>query len=153
MEKEIIFQLIKKYRWSEEQIYLAMRANFRCEYCDKDLFENIENYKYGINGSYQMPLQFDLSTDLTMYSRRGYQSSSMNTNDFVWNARLSKSILSNNIILSLEGFDLLHRLSNVTRTINGQGRVERFTNVIPSYLMFHCTYRLNIQPKKRPGDE
>ena len=45
MEKEIIFQLIKKYRWSEEQIYLAMRANFRCEYCDKDLFENIENYK------------------------------------------------------------------------------------------------------------
>lgn len=114
---------------------------------------NVENYKYGINGSYQMPLQFDLSTDLIMYSRRGYQSSSMNTNDFVWNARLSKSILSNNIILSLEGFDLLHRLSNVTRTINGQGRIERFTNVIPSYLMFHCTYRLNIQPKKRPGDE
>jgi hypothetical protein len=77
----------------------------------------------------------------------------MNTNDLVWNARLSKSLLKNHVQLAIEGFDLLHNLSNVTRSLNVQGRVETYTNVIPSYVMFHCIYRIDIKPKKRPGDE
>lgn len=114
---------------------------------------NVENFKYGLTCKYKLPLNFNVATDLMMYSRRGYEDNNMNTNDLVWNARLSKSLLKNHVQLAIEGFDLLHNLSNVTRSLNVQGRVETYTNVIPSYVMFHCIYRIDIKPKKRPGDE
>ena len=40
------------------------------------------------------------------------------------------------------------QLSNVTRTINAQGRTETFTNVLPRYVLFHAVWRLNKEPKK-----
>ena len=90
-----------------------------------------------------------LGTDLTEYSRRGYEDHSMNTNELVWNARLAKRVLHGNLTFMLDGFDILGNLSNVRRTINAQGRTESYYNVIPSYVMLHAIYRLNIQPKKK----
>ena len=49
----------------------------------------------------------------------------------------------------MDGFDVFGQISNVTRTLNAQARVETYTNVIPSYFLCHLTYRLNISPKKR----
>ena len=114
---------------------------------------NAENFKYGLTCNYNMPWSIDFATDIMMYSRRGYEDNAMNTDDLVWNARISKGIMKDNIIFSLEGFDILRNLSSVSRSLNAQGRVETFSNVIPSYYMLHLTYRLNIKPKKRPGDE
>ena len=37
---------------------------------------------------------------------------------------------------------------NVRHTINAQGRTETFYNVIPSYALFHVTWRLNKKAKK-----
>ena len=84
-----------------------------------------------------------------MYSRRGYESREMNTDELVWNARLSKQVWKKRLTLALEGFDILHNLSAVTHTLNGQGRTETYRNVIPSYGMLHVIYRLNVQPKKK----
>ena len=114
---------------------------------------NVENLKYGLTYNWNLPQDIDFSTDLMMYSRYGYEDKGMNTNDFVWNARLSKGFMKSTLILTLEGFDILHNLSNITRSLNAQGRVESFSNVIPSYAKLHLTYRLDIKPKKRPGDE
>lgn len=110
---------------------------------------NVFTFHYGINTRLELPLGFQLSTDLTMYSRRGYSESSMNTNELVWNARLAKKLMHGNMTLMFDGFDLLGNLSNVRRTINAQGRTETFYNVIPSYGLFHVIYRLNKQPKKK----
>ena len=49
----------------------------------------------------------------------------------------------------MDGFDLLHSLSNVTYNVNAQGRVESWTNVLPSYGLLHVQYRFAVQPKKR----
>lgn len=114
---------------------------------------NVENFKYGLNYNCNLPHNFDISTDLMMYSRRGYDDKGMNSDDFVWNARISKGIMGSSLVISAEGFDILHNLSAVTRSLNAQGRVETYSNVIPRYFMFHLTYRLNLKPKKRPGDE
>jgi len=73
----------------------------------------------------------------------------MNTNELVWNARLAKRVLHSKLTFMLDGFDILGNLSNVRRTINAQGRTESYYNVIPSYVMLHAIYRLNIQPKKK----
>ena len=94
-----------------------------------------------------------MHTDLNLYSRRGYESAGMNTNDLVWNARVSKTFLDGNLSLILDGFDILNQLSGTSYLINGQGQTETYRNVLPRYIMGHIVYRLNIKPKKRPGDE
>ena len=110
---------------------------------------NVFTYHYGANVQLELPLGLQLSTDLTMYARRGYSEPSMNTNELVWNARLAKRLMHGNLTLLFDGFDLLGNLSNVRRTINAQGRTETFYNVIPSYGLFHAIYRLNKQPKNK----
>ena len=110
---------------------------------------NAANFNYGLTGQFELPFDFQIFTDLTMYSRRGYEAHEMNTDELVWNARLSKQVWKKRLTLALEGFDILHNLSAVTHTLNGQGRTETYRNVIPSYGMLHVIYRLNVQPKKK----
>ncbi len=106
------------------------------------------DFNYGLTGLLKLPYGIELSTDLTMYSRRGYATNSANTNDLVWNARLSKTFLKAGITLAVDGFDILNQLSNVTQTINSQGRTETYYNALPRYIMAHMIYRFNKKPKK-----
>ena len=64
-----------------------------------------------------------------------------------------KTFLDGNLSLILDGFDILNQLSGTSYLINGQGQTETYRNVLPRYIMGHIVYRLNIKPKKRPGDE
>lgn len=107
------------------------------------------DYNYGFSARIPLPWQIGLSTDFTVFSRRGYDGPGLNTDNFVWNARVERSILNGNLTFIIDGFDLLHDLSSVTRTVNAQGRIESYSNVIPSYFMARVVYRLNVQPKKR----
>jgi hypothetical protein len=101
----------------------------------------------------KLPWKLDLSTDLTLYSRTGYADEALNTNDLVWNARLSRPFLKGRLLVVFDGFDLLGQLSNVTRTLNAQGRTETWTNVMPRYALLHVVYRLSKQPKMAKGKE
>ena len=118
---------------------------------DRTDFEtiNVLDFDYGLTAQVELPWSLQLATDLTMYSRRGYADHTMNTNEFVWNARLSKRFLHGNLVCMLDGFDLLGNLSNIRRTINAQGRTETWNNVTPRYALLHIVYRLNKQPKKK----
>ena len=107
------------------------------------------DFNYGVNALVDLPWQMQLSTDLGIYSRRGYENSAINTNELVWNARLSKKCMNGNLTFMLDGFDILGNLSNVRRYVNGQGLTESYYNVVPSYALFHVVYRLNKQPKKK----
>lgn len=104
---------------------------------------------YGVSAIVPLPWKFQLSTDLTLYSRRGYSISSMNTDETVWNATLSRSFLKGNLTCSLDGFDILGQLSNIRQTVNAQGRTETWYNSLPRYCMLRAMYRLNVQPKNR----
>ena len=117
---------------------------------DRTGFEtiNVLDFDYGLTAQVELPWSLQLATDLTMYSRRGYADHAMNTNELVWNARLSMRFLHGNLIFMLDGFDLLGNLSNIRRTINAQGRTETWSNVTPRYALLHVVYRLNKQPKK-----
>lgn len=120
----------------------------------RENFENISacNFRYGMTAQLELPLDIQLSNDITMYSRRGYNSRDMNTNDLVWNARLSKRLWKNRLTLIVDGFDILQQLSGTSFSINGQGQKETYQNVIPRYVMAHLIYRLNVKPKKKPGE-
>ena len=97
----------------------------------------------------KLPWKLDLSTDLSLYTRTGYADEALNTNDLVWNARLTRPFLKGRLLMIFDGFDILGQLSNVTRTLNAQGRTETYTNVMPRYALLHIVYRLNKQPKNK----
>ena len=113
-------------------------------------FETVDavDYNFALTGRIELPGGVGFDTDLTLYSRRGYEDRTLNTDDLVWNARLSKSILGGSLTFIVDGFDILGQLSGVTRSLNAQGRTETFRNVLPSYFMAHVVYHLNIEPKK-----
>ncbi len=114
-------------------------------------FSNIHawEFKYGANTRLHLPALFQLSTDITMYCRRGYNDHAMNTSDLVWNARITRPLWHNRLVASLDAFDILGQLSNISYSINAQGRTETWVNSIPQYLMFSIMYKLSLDPKKK----
>ena len=79
-----------------------------------------------------LPLAPDMTT---LYARRGYYESMMNTTDWVWNAHLSRSLMKGALVVKLTGFDLLHQLTNTRYEMNAQGRTEVWYNSLPRYMM------------------
>lgn len=103
---------------------------------------------YGISGVATLPAGFGISSNLTVYTRRGFTDSRLNTSDVVWNARLTKSIMGGSMIFAVDAYDMLRQLSNITYTVNAQARTEVVTNVVPAYVLFHVQYRFNRNPKR-----
>lgn len=105
------------------------------------------DFNYGLNATTELPWQIQISTDVTMFSRRGYDNPGSNTNDLLWNARIAKRMMHGQMTFAIDGFDILGQLSNISQTMNSQGRFETYRNVLPRYIMAHFIYRLNLKPK------
>lgn len=74
-----------------------------------------------------------------------YRDASLNTNELLWNAQLSQSLLKGNALtVSLQFYDILHRQSNLSRVISAVSRTDTEYNSINSYIMLRATYRLNL---------
>ena len=108
---------------------------------------NLDTWTFSYGGSLQMtaPWGTQLSTSMNMNSRRGYNDASMNTNELIWNAQVSQSFLRGNALtLSLQFYDILHRQSTFSRTVDAMRRSDTEYNAITNYAMLHVIYRLNI---------
>ncbi len=105
------------------------------------------DFNYGLRGIVKLIANFQLSTDFTIYSRRGYTDRQLNTNNFVWNARLSYVIPKTGLTFMADGFDILHDLSNISYKINAQARTESYYTVLPNYFLFHVQWTFNRKPK------
>jgi hypothetical protein len=110
---------------------------------------NAWDISYGLELQNSLTKHIEIQTDMTMYHRCGYNDKTMNDHNFVWNSSLSYSLLKNNaLIIKLQAHDLLHQLSNVRTVMDAMGRTETWYNTIPSYVMLHLIYRLNVLPKE-----
>ena len=103
------------------------------------------SFSYGTEFNFNFDNGFSISTDLSESSRRGYASASMNTNEFLWNAQVSKSFLKGNALtISLQWNDILKNRSNISRAIDAYQSSDSRYNAIYSYGMLHVIYKLNI---------
>ncbi len=101
-------------------------------------------FSYGVNVNLYAPWGTSLSTSLSENSRRGFNDSSMNTNELLWNAQISHGFLKGNALtVSLQFYDILHQQSNFSRVINAMQRSDTEYNNISSYAMLHLIYRFN----------
>lgn len=105
---------------------------------------------YGIGFKARLPWEIDLDTDLMAYCRRGYDDPTMNRTDWVWNLQVMKTLgRSKEWTIKAIGFDLLHQLPTVKRTLTAQGTTETSYNSQPAYALLTITYRLDIKPKRK----
>ena len=108
---------------------------------------NLDTWTFSYGGSIMLtaPWGTQLSTNMNMNSRRGYNDASMNTNELIWNAQLSQSFLRGNALtVSLQLYDILHEQSTFSRAISAMSRTDTEYNAITNYAMLHVIYRLNL---------
>ncbi len=135
----------------------SQNLSLRCDYTNRRTNStqrgynafNAHHLNYGISGVFRLPAGFGASTDFTCYWRSGYGVEQLDKTDLIWNLRLTYAPPRlKSWVFMLDGFDLLHNLTNVDYTVNETGRMVSYTNSLPRYVLFSVQYRLNIQPKK-----
>lgn len=108
---------------------------------------NLETWQfsYGPSMTLTAPWGTSLNSSLSINSRRGYNDSSMNTDEFVWNAQLSQGFLKGKpLTIMLQFYDILRQQSTFSRAISATSRTDTEYNAINSYAMLHVVYRLNL---------
>lgn len=108
---------------------------------------NLDTWTFSYGGSLQLtaPWGTQVSTNMNMNCRRGYNDASMNTNELIWNAQLSHSLLRGKALtLSLQVYDILHQQSTFSRSVTAMQRSDTEYNAITCYGMLHAIYRLNL---------
>lgn len=132
---------------------ISGKVEYRHSTSDQTNFNKINatNFSYGFNGMWRVfRTGITLATDIKMFSRRGYASSDLNTDNLVWNASISRSFMKKKLTARLEMFDILHQLTNTNINVNAMGRYETVTNTLPRYAMLHLQWNFNTMstPKK-----
>lgn len=130
---------------SGQKLTLTGNIDFSNYSGDNEAFSSFDalEFHYGLQGLFKFPRGFGLQTDFMVYSRRGFQDTALNTDNYVWNARATYSILKGNLIFTLDGYDILHNLTNVFYSVNAQGRTETIRTVLPRYFMLGVQWKFN----------
>lgn len=102
------------------------------------------HFQYGADITLNAPWGTSLSTGAHMSSRRGYSDASANTNELIWNAQISQSLLAGRpLTISLQFYDILNERSSFSRIIDATSRRDSWYNNINHYAMLHVIYRFN----------
>ena len=140
------------YHWDTLDLTLLGKATWRRAWGDLQQVQSVNtwDWHYGFTARYTIPwVRLTVSTDVTMFQRRGYETSLMNSDDLVWNAELSRSFLHGQLVARLQAFDLLGQLNNRYHSISAQGRSETWNLCLPRYAMLTLQWRLNKTPEKK----
>lgn len=140
------------YRYSEWHAAFKASADWERLTSAQEGFETLSqvDFLYTLSLKAPLPFEMDLNTDLNLFMRRGYGDQAMNTNEWVWNANLSRNIDKRKTwLVKLSIHDLLGQLSAVRRTLNAQGRVETVCNTITRNIMLHLVWKFNKEPSKK----
>ena len=121
--------------------------NYQHARSDMQRNANLDTWFFSYGGNFQLtcPWGTAFSTSLTEQCRRGYDDTSMNTNELIWDAQLSQSFLKNKAAtISVQWYDILRERSNISRSLSAISRSDTYTRAIHSYVMVHFIYRLNL---------
>ena len=140
-------RLSASYRnsWFEFELNGSLEYNHNRSELQENNNLDTWTFSYGASTMLTAPWGTQLSTNVNMNSRRGYNDASMNTNELIWNAQIAQSFLRGNALtLSLQFYDILKEQSTFSRAISAMARTDTEYNAITSYAMLHVIYRLNL---------
>jgi len=112
-------------------------------------------YAYGIEGNVVIKLRkkLILITD-GRYTNNGNRTPGYNLNYFIWNATIACLLLkTENLVLSVNGNDLLNQNINNQRYISSNQIVDTKTQIIKRYFLIKLLYKFNNQKTKVEDDD
>ena len=137
-----------RLKWKTGAQVFTLRSRFRQSYTNNGgTISHPIDWELGLLAHLHLPWKLDLANNFNLYGRRLYATKELNTNDFVWDARLVRTFLDDKLMVVLEGFDILKQLKHVEYTQTSSYVSSKRTNVIPSYAMACVVYRLNYTKK------
>lgn len=150
----ILVQYKPSIRYQKNSLTLRLRGEVNYRNIHRNITvgnqpTDIWDFSYGLNGSYKLPWDLTIDTDLMVHSHRGYADAEMNDNRVYWDAALTKSLKQGRWVMKLRAYDLLGQVSNLRYSINAQGRTETWNNTLRRYAMLTVSYRFTQKPKKK----
>ena len=140
-------RLAGSYRNDWLEIELNGSLNYQHNRSELQQNNNLDTWQFSYGGMIGVtaPWGTSLTTNLNMQSRRGYNDSSMNTNELIWNAQIAQSFLKGNALtVSLQLYDILRQQSTISSVLSASMKSETEYNAVTSYAMLHVIYRLNL---------
>ena len=149
-----------RYDWGETGygIDFGLNGGFDFSHARNDIqtTANLDTWSFNYGGNFMLNLPWGMtfSTDLTEQARRGYNDSSMNTDELIWNLQLQQGFFRDRSLnVSLEWYDVLGQRSNISRSISATQRRDSETNAIYSYGMIRVIYNLNLMGSREARRE
>lgn len=141
------------FSWQIGKQSISLNGEFlnRHSFSSREDFQtiNANHFSYGVVANFKLPYNIGFNTDFNIYTRRGYGVKELDTSDAIWNARLTWTpTKAKQWTFMLDGFDMLHQLSNVNYAVTATGRTVSYSNALPRYVMFSVQYRFRRQPKR-----
>lgn len=138
---------VRENKWN---VSLDGSINYRHTRSQAEMFDSFNAYEfnYGVSGYVNLSAGISFSTNLTMYSRRGYSQSTMNDNRLIWNANVFYTILKGALIFSVTGHDMLGQIKNITYDISARGLTETHITTLPRYIALSVQYKFDFKPKR-----
>lgn len=132
------------------QLGLEAMFNSRHAHSGRSDFQNftICDFSYGPTARTRLPGDIEISTGIRMYSTRGYEDPAMNTDQLVWNGRVSKAFFGGSLMVLLDGYDILGKVKSIRYSINAYERSETWTASIPSYVMLSLRWNFAKKPRE-----
>lgn len=106
-------------------------------------------HSYGFTGdaSLYLPFGLEISTDINYSYSSGY-SRGFNSNQALWNAQASYSILADkSLTFSVRVYDILGQRKNISRTVSANMIVDSYHNDLTRYVMFGVAWKFNTFKK------
>lgn len=111
----------------------------------------MQEYSFSLN--WMLPFgHINLNSDIK-YTINGQRANGYNLNYLIWNASISKAFLkTENLILSLQGNDILNQNISAEREVNFNVVTDYKTKIISRYFLLKLTYKFNNNKTKEEDD-
>lgn len=111
------------------------------------------SYGFRSDASLYLPFGLEFTTDIDFSSSSGY-SQGYNSDQWLWNAQLSYSFLSDkSLTLSARAYDLLGQKKNISRSVSANTIVDSRFNDLTRYVMIGLQWNFNTLQKKGKGPD
>lgn len=99
------------------------------------------HFAYGGSVNVRLPWQMTINTSLRQTSYRGYTDASANTNEMLWNASVSQSLMKRRqLVLRLQVYDILGQKRNFSYNVGDTRLSESHYNSINQYAMLTAVF-------------
>lgn len=133
------------------QMTLTPTYSFQVSTSTLQLQPDRYTHAYGFNtdASLYLPFGLEIGMDLAFSKTTGFSRGFDNT-QWLWNAQLSYSILSDkSLTFSVRAYDLLGMKKNITRTVSANQITDNEYNDLSRYVMFGVSWRFNTLTSKK----